>query len=221
MVPPELALRSECLEPPERGEADLSNSLSWVFRQVYGAVRPQSLLVAPLASGEALEHVDPLLTRRAVGIDSDMEKVAVARQRYRQLGPLLELYCADALHVRLQPEADFDLVYVALPLDRIEPEPLADAIAGWVAPGGACAVVSRRGGAGEPVASAPLESESRLPSELSRLFAARGLRRAGAWETRLGGSARAWVGLFRAAAGPKYDSWRSVKIELDARRAPR
>jgi len=193
MVPPELAPRPAYLEPVGEGKVHPHAPLSWVFGQVYDSLRPASVLVTPLGELEVFEGLDSSFTRRAVGIDRDMEKVAVARQRYRRLGPAMELYCADALRARLQPEADFGLVYVAPPLVGASPERLAAAIAGWVAPGGTCAVVSRL----------DLESEEGWEPgpALADFLSAQGLRRAGAWIARRGGLARARVSLFRA--GPK------------------
>jgi len=198
MVPPEIALQSRYLEPPARGDDAPPAHLSGVFQQIYASLRPSSLLVAPLATARLVALVDPGVTRRVVGIDSDMEKVALARQRYRQMGSILELYCADALGARLQPAADFDLVFLSPPLDRLEAAPLAVAVAGWIARGGTCAVVSRLAGDGE---AAPLRLAGR--PDLADLLSARELRRAGSWETRSQGSGRMRVSLWRAAAGPK------------------
>jgi len=184
MVPPELARSEDLPNPRERSEVA---PLSDIFRHVYRVVRPRSLLVAGPGPLEALDCVDPLLTRRAVGIDPDIQGVAVARQRYRHLGPALELYRADPLRARLQPQADFDLVYASLLFAELEAEPLARAIAGWLAPGGICAVVS------------PLPPGTTAPADaVPDLLARTGLRRAGSLEARLLGPARHRVAFFRA-----------------------
>ncbi|HTP49213.1 MAG TPA: class I SAM-dependent methyltransferase [Anaeromyxobacteraceae bacterium] len=155
-------------------------------------MRPRSLLVAGPGPLEALDCVDPLLTRRAVGIDRDIQGVAVARQRYRHLGPALELYRADPLRARLQPQADFDLVYASLLFEELEAEPLARAIASWLAPGGICAVVS-------PLPPGSAEASATAPADLvPDLLARTGLRRAGSFEARLLGPARHRVAFFRA-----------------------
>ncbi len=185
---------------------DQLGPLSGIFGHVYRSVRPRSLLVPGCGPGAGLEHVDPSLTRRAIGIDLNIQYVTVARQRYRHLGPALELYCADALHARLQPEADFDLVHVSLLFEHVDPGELARAIGAWVAPGGACAVVLQRpldevsGAAAVHDSIRRVEDRMALvePAAVAELLAAEGLRRVGSWETRAGAGARFHVGVFRA-----------------------
>src|SRR5512137_965029 len=83
------------------------------FGQIYRAVRPRHVLLPWCGPCSGLECVDPSLTTRVVGVDADIQYVAVARQRYRLLAPALEVYCGDPLRVRLQPASDFDLVHLA------------------------------------------------------------------------------------------------------------
>jgi len=184
--------------------------LSGIFRQVYRTFQPGRLLVPGCGPGGGLEHVDPGVTCRAVGIDLNIQYVTMARQRYRKLGASLEIYCADALRARLQPAADFDLIHVALLFEHVEASELAREIAGWLAPGGTCAVVLQRPGPAAPGASAAGEALRRVaaemrpvaPGELARLLEAQGLRRAGSWEVPAAGGVRFHVGLFRAPAAP-------------------
>jgi SAM-dependent methyltransferase len=190
------------------GGADQLAPLASIFQQIYRQVRPRRLLVPGCGTGAILDHVDPDVTERAVGIDLNIQYVTVARQRYRRLGTALELYCADALHARLQPAADFDLVHVALVLEHVEPEALLRAVGEWIAPGGTCAVVTRRPGAAAPGDGAAHESlrrvarEMRLvePGRVAEALARQGLRRAGSWEVGLRGGARLHVAVFRAPA---------------------
>jgi SAM-dependent methyltransferase len=198
------------------GGADQLGALAGIFGQIYRSLRPRRLLVPGCGPGTGLEHVDPAVTRRTVGIDVNIQHVAVARQRFRGLGSALELYCADALRARLQPAADFDLVHVALLFEHVAPEALAREVAGWLAPGGTCAVVLDGPGAGaaawarsEAMRRVASERRSVSPGELADLLAAHGLRRAGSWQVPLPARARLLVGLFRApgpapraAAGP-------------------
>jgi SAM-dependent methyltransferase len=150
--------------------------------------------------------VDPEVTRRTVGIDISIQYVTVARQRYRRMGTALEVYCADALHARLQPSADFDLVYLSLVLEHVDAEGLLRVVGDWIAPGGTLAVVLERPGAAAPGEGAVHESlrrvaqEARLvePGRVADLLAREGLRRAGSWELPLKGGARFHVALFRA-----------------------
>lgn len=183
----------------------LLDPLSRIFRQIYRSVRPGRLLVPGCGTGNGLEHVDPAVTHRAVGIDLNIQYVTVARQRYRNLGTGLELYCADALHARLQPAAGFDLVHVALLFEHVNPAGLAREIGGWLAPGGTCAVVLELPGptapgdlaAGEGLRRVAAESRPLEPAALAGLLAARGLRRAGAWDVPAGRGVRFHVALFR------------------------
>jgi predicted TPR repeat methyltransferase len=177
--------------------------LSEAFGQVYRSVRPARLALLGCATGNGLEHVDPAVTVRAVGLDLNIQYVAVARQRFRHLGARLELYCGDVLSASLDPAA-FDLVHAALLFEYVHPELLARSIGGWMAPGGACSVVLQLPGGESPRASRfetirNLEGAMRLvaPAVVADALAAQGLRRAGAWEVPLRGGKRFHVGVFR------------------------
>lgn len=188
------------------GGLDQLESLSSIFQRIYRQVRPRRLLVPGCGTAAFLEHVDPSVTERTVGIDLNIQYVTVARQRYRRMGAALELYCADALHARLQPAADFDLVHVALVLEHLDAEALLGAVGGWIAPGGTCAVVLERPGAAPPADGAVPDSLRRVASErrlvepgwVADRLARDGLARAGAWELPQKGGARLHVGLYRA-----------------------
>ncbi len=196
------AAEYEALMGPEG--LDLLAPLSAAFAQVYRAARPRRLLVLGCGTGAGLEHVDAALTERVVGIDLNLQFLAVARQRHHGLGARLELFCADARTADL-PGGEFDLVHAALLAEYLDPEALVAVMARAVAPGGACAVVQRLPG-GEPAEEAwPGESVQALaaaarlvdPSHLAALFARRGLRRAGAWEVAARGGRRLRAALFR------------------------
>jgi hypothetical protein len=122
------------------------------------------------------------------------------------MGASVELYCADALHARLQPAADFDLVHLSLVLEHVDAEALLLAVGEWIAPGGTCAVVLQRPGGAAPAEGAAHESlrrvarEMRLvePGRVADLLSREGLGRAGSWELPLKGGGRFHVALFRA-----------------------
>lgn len=183
---------------------DLLAPLSRAFAQVYRAARPARLLVLGCGTGAGLEHVDPAVTARVVGVDLNLQYLAVARQRHQRLGARLELYCADARTADLA-EGGFDLVHAALLAEYLDPEALVAAMARAAAPGATCAVVQRLPG-GEPAEEAwPAESVRALaeatrlvePADLSALLARRGLRRAGAWEVAARGGRRLRASIFR------------------------
>ena len=195
------AAEYEALMGPEG--LDLAAPLSAAFAQVYRAARPRRVLVLGCGTGAGLEHVEPALTERVVGIDLNLQYLAVARQRHQRFGARLELFCADARTADL-PEGGFELVYAALLAEYLDPEALVSVMARAAAPGGACGVVLRLPG-GEPAEKAfPSESVRALseatrlvdPGDLAALFARRGVRRAGAWEMASRGGRRLRVAMF-------------------------
>jgi SAM-dependent methyltransferase len=155
-----------------------------VFGQIYRVVRPRHLLIPGCGSCAGLDVVDPEVTTRVVGVDADIQYVAMARQRYRRLGPVLEMYCGDPLRARLQPSADFDLVHLPLLDERLDALEVCREVPRWISPGGVCSLLLPADGA----------ALARLSEELSLS----GLRRAGAWSYGLPGPSRGTVALFRA-----------------------
>ena len=195
------AAEYEALMGPEG--LDLAAPLSAAFAQVYRAARPRRVLALGCGTGAGLEHVDPAVTERVVGIDLNLQYLAVARQRHQRLGARLELFCADARTADL-PEGWFDLVHAALLAEYLDPEGLVAVMARAAAPGGTCTVVLRLPG-GEPAEEAfPAESVRALaeatrlvePGDLSARFARRGLRRGGAWDLAGRGGRRLRVAMF-------------------------
>lgn len=120
--------------------ADQLAPLSAILGKALAGLRPARLLVLGVATGNGLEHVDPAVTRRVVGVDVNLQYLALARQRHMRLGPRLELYCAEAEKVLLDA-AGFDLVYAGLFFEHAAPQRLAGRIASWLAPGGALLAV--------------------------------------------------------------------------------
>jgi len=184
--------------------ADQLAPLAAVFEEVYAAAQPDRLLVLGCGTGNGLEHVNPSVTKRIVGVDVNLQYLGIARQRFIGLGPRLELYCAEAERFRSPPES-FDLVHAALLFEYLHPEPLVRRIAEWLAPGGTCcAVLQLPGGAGPEAPTKTMQLIQRAmrlvpPDELTRLFEHYGLplRRSKAVPLRHGKSF--WVGLFARA----------------------
>ena len=182
---------------------DLFAPLSAAFAQVYRTARPRRVLLLGCGTGAGLEHVDLAITERVVGVDLNLQYLAVARQRHHRLGARLELFCADVRTADLS-EAGFDLVHAALLAEYLDPEGLAAVMARAAAAGGTCAVVLRLPG-GEPAEEASdvesvraLGKVTRLvePAGLSTLLARRGLRRAGAWDLAIRSGRRLRVAMF-------------------------
>ncbi len=188
--------------------ADQLAPLGEIFGQVYRSVRPARLALLGCATGNGLEHIDPSLTLRVVGVDLNIQYVALARQRFRSLGSRLELFCGDVLSAALEP-GGFDWVHAALLFEYVPPLALAPRIAEWLAPGGICSTVLQLPDGEGAVSLTRFESVRRLaavmrlvpPAELAGAFEREGMRRAGAWEVPLKGGKRFRVGIFRRAAG--------------------
>jgi SAM-dependent methyltransferase len=175
--------------------------LSQIFEEVYAATQPDRVLVLGCGTGNGLEHVNPKVTNRVVGVDVNLPFLGVARQRYFHLGPKLELYCSEAERFR-SPPGSFDLVHVALLLEYVHPEVLVRRIAEWLADRGSCSVVLQLpGGEGpEPPSRALrlIQKAMRLvpPAELEALFEQYRLARRRAWTVPLRGGRSFWAGVF-------------------------
>jgi SAM-dependent methyltransferase len=177
------------LVPAAAYEAQLGESgagllapFSTLFERIYAARRPARLAVLGVATGNGLEHVDPAITRRVVGVDVNLSYLAVTRQRFMRLGPALQLLCADAEKVELEPGA-FDLVHAALLLEFVDPRAVLARAATWLAPGGALSLVLLLPGGPPPISNAAdpaLQAVAERmrpvpPEEVRRLTAAAGL----------------------------------------------
>jgi SAM-dependent methyltransferase len=181
--------------------ADQLAPLAAIFQEVYLAAQPDRLLVLGCATGNGLEHVDPAVTQRIVGVDVNLQYLGVARQRFFHLGPRLELFCSEAEKFRAQP-GTFDLVHAALIFEYLHPEVLVRKIAEWLAPDGTCSVVLQLPGGEAP--AAPTKTMQLIakamklvpPDELTRLFEHYGLHRKRAKTVPLRHGKSFWVGLF-------------------------
>ncbi len=181
--------------------ADQLAPLSAIVQESYLAAQPDRLLVLGCGTGNGLEHVDPAVTQRIVGVDVNLQYLGVARQRYFHLGPRLELYCQEAEKFRA-PAGSFDLVHAALLFEYLHPEPLVRRIGEWLAPEGTCSVVLQLpGGEAPPPTTKALQiiqKAMRLvpPEELTRLFAAHGLAPKRSRTVPLKGGKQFWAGAF-------------------------
>jgi SAM-dependent methyltransferase len=175
--------------------------LSALFEEVYAATQPDRVLVLGCSTGNGLEHVNPAVTKRLVGVDVNLQYLGVARQRFIGLGARLELFCSEAEKFRAAP-GSFDLVHAALLFEYLHPEPLVRRVAEWLAPHGTCSVVLQLPGGKGPDAPTKtmqiIEKAMKLvpPDELTRLFEHYGLplRRSKSVPLRHGKSF--WAGVF-------------------------
>lgn len=175
--------------------------LSSIFQEVYLASQPDQVLVLGCGAGNGLEHVDPSVTKRVVGVDVNLQHLGIARQRYFHLGARLELYCAEVENFR-PSGGRFDLVHAALLFEYLHPEVLVRRIAEWVADGGLCSVVLQLPG-GDPLdvpskAMRIIERAMRLvpPEELTQLLEHYGLVRKRERVVPLKHGRRLWTAVF-------------------------
>jgi SAM-dependent methyltransferase len=181
--------------------ADQLAPLSQLFQEVYLSAQPDRVLVPGCATGNGLEHVDPSITKRVVGVDVNLQYLGIARQRFFQLGPTLELYCAELEKFR-QPAAAFDLVHAALLLEYVQPEVAVRRFAEWLAPGGTCSVVLQLPGGDAPApANRAMQIISKAmhfvePAELTRLMAAHGLAKRREKQVAVKHGKSLWLGVF-------------------------
>jgi SAM-dependent methyltransferase len=130
-----------------------SAALREAFARVYAARRPKRLAVLGCTTGEDLRLVDPAVTELAIGVDLNAAYLAIARERTAALGSALHLIEGDVLGVDLP--GGLELVHAALLLEYVEPRRLLQRIAGWLAPGGVCCIVTQ-----EPTTAEPAVSET-------------------------------------------------------------
>ncbi len=179
--------------------ADQLGPLSAIFADVYRTIRPASLAMLGCATGNGLEHVDPVTTKRVVAIDIHPEFVAVTNERYaKSLGAALEIRCEDLTSCVL-PACAFDLVHVALVFEHVDHRSLVPRIASWVAAGGVCAVVLQVGGSDTTgtslITPSPYGSITRLKDvmraastdEIATAFERHGMRPTREWGVSLKG----------------------------------
>jgi len=178
--------------------------LSSIFQEVYLAAQPDRVLLLGCATGNGLEHVNPAVTQKVVGVDVNLQYLGIARQRFMHLGTKLELFCSEAEKFRVPP-GSFDLIHAALIFEYLHPEVLVRRIAEWIAQGGTCSVVLQLPGGQAPAAPTKtmqiIEKAMKLvpPEELTRLFEHYGLPRKRTKTVGLAHGKSFWVGLFGRA----------------------
>jgi SAM-dependent methyltransferase len=187
------------------GGVDQLGPLSALFQEVVLATQPDRILVVGCSTGNGLEHVDPSVTRRVVGVDVNLQHLGIARQRFLHLGPRLELYHSDIAEFRAAASQSCDLVHAALVLEYLHPEVLVRRVSEWLAERGSFSVVLQLPG-GEP-ADAPSRALQLIlkamrlvpPEELVELCRGYGLALRRQKEVPLRQGRRFWHGVFARA----------------------
>jgi SAM-dependent methyltransferase len=114
--------------------------LSAIFSEIYCRFKPASLVVLGCATGNGFEHIDPDRTRRIIGVDINPEYLDILRRRFSILAPSLELI-REPIETCAFEDASIDLVHAGLIFEYLNPEPLIEKIAGWLAPKGVFSAV--------------------------------------------------------------------------------
>jgi len=113
--------------------------LSDLFSDVLRRHRPASVAILGIAGGNGLEHVDPSVTGRVVGLDVNPQYLDVTRRRFPDLRAL-ELHCADLAEATpaVPPVA---LVHAAMVFEHAGTGLCLDNALSLVAPGGVLSTV--------------------------------------------------------------------------------
>jgi hypothetical protein len=113
--------------------------LSDLFSKVLRRHRPASVAILGVAGGNGLEHVDPSVTGRVVGLDLNPHYLDVTRRRFPDLHGL-ELHCADLSEATLSvpPVA---LVHAAMVFEHAGTGLCLDNALTLVEPGGVLSTV--------------------------------------------------------------------------------
>src|SRR5579872_39918 len=156
-------------------------ALAVLFQRALDLCRPKSVAILGIAGGNGLEHIDPAVTSRVVGIDINASYLEEVRRRF---GERVELHCVDLaggnLHV-----TPVDLVHAALIFEHTGLDRALDNAFTLITPGGKMSVVIQLP-AGEElnVSPTPYTSMQKLKesfgvvdaSRLRRRLAERGFR---------------------------------------------
>lgn len=120
-------------------DVDQLGPLSRLFADALRRHRPESVAVLGVAGGNGLEHVDPAVTRRIVGLDINPGYLDAARGRFGSL-PGLELHRVD-LSGPMPAVAAVALVHAALVFEHAGLEACLDHALALRAPAGVLSVV--------------------------------------------------------------------------------
>lgn len=175
--------------------------LSTLFAQVLSRTRPTSVAILGVAGGNGLEHINPEITHRVLGIDFHPDYLAQVQARY----PQWEMLQHD-LTQPLPPIDPFDLVYAALVLEHTGlGTPVENALA-LLAPGATLAVVLQLPSTLAPgVSTGTYASIQQLgsifrfidPDALLAELSGKGLNLLEHSQTPLASGKALWLGLFR------------------------
>jgi len=180
-----------------------STALSELFRRALDRFRPQSVAVLGVAGGNGLEHIDPTVTTRVIGVDINQSYLDSVQYRFGALTGL-ELYCRDLN----QGELDLpgvDLVHAAMIFEHAGLGRALDSAVSLVVRSGALSVVLQLPSTSEPgVAETSYSSMQKVKgrfalidtAEFQGLLAQRGFRLIDQEHRPLPGGKDFWFGAF-------------------------
>src|SRR5262245_4885183 len=114
--------------------------LSRLLGEALAATRPKAVLVLGCSTGNGLEHVNPDITSRVVGIDINATYLARLREHFPNPSFELDVRQGDAIEIALERET-FDLMHAGLIFEYVEWPVLLPRLAAALRPGGVLSVV--------------------------------------------------------------------------------
>jgi hypothetical protein len=178
--------------------------LNQALREVLVDVSPATVAILGCATGNGLEHVDPRVTRLAVGVDINTRYLRIAASRLGRRRRPVTFVCADVSRFCFGQEL-FDLIGCALVLEYVEPGQVVPACAAALRAGGTLSVILQL-----PAPGGTLVSESQYrslrclepamnlvdPGTLRSLATEAGLTETVAAQRTLASGKRFWQGRF-------------------------
>jgi SAM-dependent methyltransferase len=133
-----------------------------LFRSALAAHDCCSVALLGCATGNGLEHVDIHCTERITAVDFNPEYLEILRRRFGRRLPGLEILQADLTSCSLDPGA-YSLSFAALVFEYLDPAPLLQRIASWLAPQGVLvALLQLPTAVGGKVSTSPYSSLQQL-----------------------------------------------------------
>lgn len=132
------------------------------FKTVLDTYEPRRVAVLGCATGNGFEHVRPDDTELLVGIDINPEYVDVARSRFQDEIPNMQLFCSDITNIELEPRS-MDLVWCGLFFEHVDPKLVVAKVFRWMRQGGVLGTVLQlQPESGSSVSDTGIESMKQL-----------------------------------------------------------
>ena len=119
-------------------EVEQLQALNTFFKRVLAEFRPASIAVFGCTTGNGFEHIDPGVTKRALGIDINQEYLDIAEKRHAHI-PGVEFMCADIVGDKISYDP-VELIHAALLFEYISVEDALPRIVNLMRPQGILSV---------------------------------------------------------------------------------